>query len=72
MPTTARGPVEWWEDARMLLLRFLRQASERGLPGLARLREWATVQLVLAGRDYERRYAAPRRAAREAKERAGG
>ena len=64
-----------WEDARILLLRFLRQASERGLPGLAldleRLRERATVQLRLAERDCGRRYVAPRKAALEAKERAG-
>ena len=38
---------------------------------LERLREKATVQLVLANADYERRYVAPRKAAREAKERAG-
>jgi hypothetical protein len=63
-------PSEWWEDARMLLLRFLRQASEKGVPGLILdlegLRERATVQIVLAERDMERRYHAPRRAAREA------
>ena len=27
-------PREWWEDARTLLLRFLRQAGDKGLPGL--------------------------------------
>ena len=41
------GPTEWWKDARVLLLRFVRQASERGLPHLVldleRLRERATV-----------------------------
>ena len=61
----ARGVVE---DARLLLLRFLRQAGETGLPGLAldleRLRERATVQQILAERDCERRYLAPSRAAR--------
>ncbi len=35
------------------------------------LREQATVQLILAERDYERRYVAPRKAAREAKRQAG-
>ena len=68
------GPVEWWTDERRLLLRFMRQASGEGLPRLVqdleRLRERVTVQEILAERDYERRYAAPRRAAREAK--AGG
>jgi hypothetical protein len=56
-------PSEWWEDARVLLLRFLRQTGHTGLPGLAleleRLRERATVQIVLAGRDMEWRYLAP-------------
>ena len=69
-------PREWWEDARYLLLRFLRQAGEKGLPGLTLdlegLREKATVQLLLADRDLARRYAAPRTAAREPKERPGG
>ncbi len=41
-----------------------------GLPGLVldleRLRERATAQLILADRDYEWRYVAPRKAAREA------
>jgi len=36
------------------------------------LREHATVQEALAERDYELRYVAPRKAAREAVERAGG
>ena len=39
---------------------------------LERLRERATVRRVLAERDYDRRYVAPRRAAKEAKERAAG
>ena len=64
------GPVEWWTDERMLLLRFMRQASGEGLPRLMAdlegLRERATVQLALAERDFERRYVAPRRTARDA------
>jgi hypothetical protein len=70
------GPLEWWSEERYLLLYFLRLACEGGLPRLVEdlepLRERATVQLALAERDYERRFAAPRRAAREAEERARG
>ena len=70
------GPVEWWTDERLLLLRFMRQARGEGLSRLVvdleKLRERATIQLALAERDFERRYAAPRRAAREAEQRAGG
>ena len=55
------GPVEWWEDQRRLLLRFLRQAAPEGVPTLVaeleRLRERATVQLALAERDFQRRWA---------------
>ena len=54
----------------------MRLASDKGLPRLMQdlegVRERATVQQALAERDYERRYVAPRKAAREAKERAGG
>ena len=61
-------PTECWADARMLL-RCMRQANEKGLLGLMAdlegLRERAKVQEILAERDYERRYVAPRRAARE-------
>ena len=64
------GPVEWWTDERYLLLRFMRRACGEGLPRLVQdlegLRERATVQLMLAERDFERRYAAPRKAARDA------
>ena len=70
------GPLEWWSEECILLLRFLRQTDERGLPRLALelegLRERATVQRILAEPDQERRWVAPRKAAREAKERAGG
>ena len=63
------GPVEWWTDERLLLLRFMRQASGEGLPRLVadleRLRERATAQLALAERDYERRWVARRKAAKE-------
>ena len=59
-----------------LLLRFLRQTGDKGLPGLAleleRLRESAAVQLASAYADQKRRYVVPRRAAREAKDRTGG
>jgi hypothetical protein len=62
------GPVDWWSEAAFLLTRFMREADERGvLTGkLEYLRERATAQLVLAERDYERRYAEPRRRARRA------
>ena len=63
----------------MLLQRFLRQTGKRGLPGLALdlegLRERATVQRVLAERDYEQRWVALPRAERQAiirAEREGG
>lgn len=65
------GPVDWWSDAQLLVCRFMREAEDRGLvstlPELEALRERATVQMMLAERDYERRYAEPRsRARREA------
>ncbi len=64
------GPFDWWSDAQNLLCRFMRQAADKGLSGLLDdlepLRERATVQMILAERDLERRYAAPRRAAKEA------
>ena len=70
------GPVEWWSDERYLLLYFMRRASTAGLPRLMQdlegLRERATVQPALAERDMDRRYVAPRKAAREAEKRAGG
>ncbi len=63
------GPVDWWNEAWMLLCRFMREADDRGLlttlPELEALRERAVVQMLLAERDYERRYAAPRLAARK-------
>ncbi len=64
------GPVDWWADTRFLLCRFMREANSRGLPELVLelepLRERASAQLVQSEDDYERRYVAPRRAAREA------
>ncbi len=58
------GPVDWWSEAQLLLCRFMREAEDKGLastlPELEQLRERATVQMVLAERDYERRYAEPR------------
>ena len=69
------GPVEWWNDARLLVCKFLRMAQERSEPaitgGLEELREKATVQQVLAERDYERRYVEPHKAMRPV-ETAGG
>ena len=69
------GPVGWSSDTQNLLLRFLRQASEEGVPHLVadleRLREKATVQLFLAERDYERRWLALPREERRAIIRAG-
>ena len=54
----------------------MRRAVEKGLTRLMQdletLRERATVQQILAERDYERRYVAPRRAAKEMKERTAG
>lgn len=62
------GPVDWWADACYLLRRFMREAAGRGVltDELEYLRERATAQLVLAERDYERRYAEPRRRAKRA------
>jgi hypothetical protein len=67
------GPVDWWSDARYLLCRFMREAENRGVlvRELEYLRERATVQMLLAERDYEVRYAAPRREAK-AKAKEGG
>ncbi len=64
------GPVDWWTATRELVVRFTREAHDAGLPellnDLERIRERATVQQLLASEDYERRYVAPRVAAREA------
>ena len=53
------GPVDWWSDAQLLLCRFVREAEDKGLastlPELEQLRGRATVRMVLAERDYERR-----------------
>jgi hypothetical protein len=53
-------PVDWWADTLDLLCRFVREADHACLPPLLReleyLREQATVQLVLATRDYDLRY----------------
>ncbi len=61
------GPYDWWCEARLMVLRFMREAFERGslelLKDLEFIRERATVQQLLAGRDLERRWAAPRRQA---------
>jgi hypothetical protein len=64
------GPPDWWTEARWLLCKFMRQAHERHSPELVAmlepLRERAAAQQVLAEDDQERRWLAPRRAAREA------
>ena len=61
------GPYDWWCEARLMVLRFMREARERGsvelLHGLEPLRERATVQQLLVDCDLERRWAAPRREA---------
>lgn len=54
-------PHDWWYEARVLLVRFMRQAAERGVPivgDLEYLRERATVQELLAERDMDRRWRA--------------
>jgi len=60
------GPVDWWWEMHWLLCKFMRQALERGAIELIKmlepLRERACAQVVLAEEDYERRWAAPRRA----------
>jgi hypothetical protein len=51
-------PHDWWCEARSLLVRFMRQAADRGVPLVAELeylRERATVQELLAERDMDRR-----------------
>ena len=61
------GPYDWWCEARLMVLRFMREAFERGsvalLCDLEPMRERATVQQLLADRDLERRWVAPRREA---------
>lgn len=50
----AGTPAEWWSETRRALCRSMREAHEGGLPALLHalepLREWATVQGVLAVR----------------------
>jgi hypothetical protein len=62
------GPHDWWSEARELIVRFMREAHGAGLAflleDLEALRERATVQELLAERDWEIRYAAPRMAER--------
>ncbi len=57
-------PYDWWCEARIFVLRWMREAFERGALELLRelelVRERATVQQLLADRDLERRWAAPR------------
>lgn len=51
-------PHDWWCEARTLLVRFMRQAADRGVPlvrELEYLRERATVQELLAERDMKMR-----------------
>lgn len=60
------GPVDWWNDARELVVRHVREADSLGLGalrgGLELLRQQATTQQMLAEDDFERRYAVPKRA----------
>ena len=68
-PSDGDGPYDWWNDARELMVRFMREAIEQGLPSLVRdleyLRERASAQQIQAEDDYERRWVGPRRARRE-------
>ncbi|MDP9437369.1 MAG: hypothetical protein M3P49_01250 [Actinomycetota bacterium] len=63
------GPHDWWCEAREMVVGWMREAYREGqsplLDALAPIRERATVQQELALLDMERRYIAPRRAARE-------
>ncbi|MDP9486458.1 MAG: hypothetical protein M3Q49_11880 [Actinomycetota bacterium] len=67
------GPHDWWCEARETVVRWMREAYEAGqsplLDALEPIRERATVQQELAHDDMERRWAAPRRAAREERRR---
>ncbi len=54
-------PHDWWCESREMVARFMRQASDRGVPiveDLEYLRERATVQELLANRDLDRRWEA--------------
>ena len=66
-------PYDWWCEARELVVKWMREAHEAGqsplLDALEPIRERASVQQVLAARDLERRWAAPRRAEREERRR---
>ena len=63
------GPYDWWNEACEMVVGFMREAYEAGQPhllaSLEPIREHATVQQVLAYEDMNRRWVAPRRAARE-------
>lgn len=57
-------PVEWWTEARILAVRFMRQATAVPiLEELELIRERATVQQLLAHRDLDRRWTSQREAA---------
>ena len=62
-------PHDWHCEARKMVVGFMREAYEAGQPqllsALEPIREFETAQQVLAYEDVERRWAAPRRAARE-------
>lgn len=68
-------PYDWWCEARELVVKWMREAHEVGqsplLDALEPIRERASVQQVLAARDLERRWAAPRRAELEERRRRG-
>ncbi len=56
------NPYDWWCEARLVVVGFMRQAVERGpelLDDLELLRERATVQQLLAQRDLDRRWVKP-------------
>lgn len=57
-------PVEWWTEARILAVRFMRQAqSVPILEDLELVRERATVQQLLAERDSDLRWTKPKEVA---------
>lgn len=66
-------PHDWWCESREMIVGFMREAYEANQPHLVEalepIREHATVQQELAMRDMDMRWAQPRRAAREERQR---
>ena len=63
------GPYDWWCEARYMVLRYMREASERAAYELLRelelIRERATVQQLLSHRGLYERCVRPRQEAKE-------